>query len=234
MTDRFMGAWCVKEYVYSAAGTLLGKVRQNRRVTELSDGSLEVYQLCQPSASLDRHPMRDFRGEWVFRLTREGDLRRYHGPDVVGCATQWAAGMLTGRGIWPRFGCNFTSFSVAISPERQITGGTFSRAGEVIAVIVGLGVLQQGDKASAYPTLHGDVDAPLSLTRVTRNEDDMTYALTRRYGVREDTVGVMGTTPFEQIDISDLESNTHIRIFKTYTGDVEHVRFDLSPLSVPS
>lgn len=228
-----MGAWRVTEYVYSPVGELLGKVRQNRRVTELADGALEVYQLCQPSASLDNHPMSAFRGEWVFRLTRDGDVRRYHGPDVVGFARQWAAGMMTGRGMWPRFGCNFTSFSVALSPERQITGGTFSRAGEVIAVIVGLGVLQAGDDDGGYPILRGEVDAAPLLTSLS-DDGESRYALRRRYGVRHDTVGVTGITPFEQLDITDVESDTHICMLRTYTAEGEHVRFDLSPLTVTS
>lgn len=229
MTDRFLGAWRVTEYVYSPAGELLGRVHQDRQLHEQSDGSLRVYQLCSPTASLDNHPMGEFRGEWVFNLTREGNIRRYNGPDVLGFATQWSPGMITGRGIWPHFGYNFTSFSATISPTRQLTGGTFSRAGEPIAVIVGLGVMAVPDVPAAYPILRG-IDVTPNQSVLTREDSEM-HALTHCYGVREDTVGVVGTTPFEQIDIADIESGMLLHILKTYTTEGERVRFDLLPLS---
>jgi len=230
MSDRFLGAWRVTEYVYSPGGALLGEVRQVRQVHEQPDGALRVVQHCTPSDSLADHWMSRFAGEWVFTLTREGDIRRYHGPDVVGYATQWSPGMITGRGMWPRFGCNFTSFSATLNEQRQLTGGTFSRAGEIVAVIVGLGVADRDGKSNDWPILE-DYAAPSSLPPVISDRDMTTYTLTRRYGAREDTVGVTGTTPFEQIDIADAESGTLIRILKTYTVEGERVRFELLALT---
>ena len=229
MSDRFLGAWRVTEYVYSPAGMLLGEVRQSRRVHEQRDGTMRVVQHCTPSDSLADHWMGRFAGEWVFTLTREGDLRRYHGPDVVGYATQWSPGMITGRGIWPRFGCNFTSFSASLSGQRQLTGGTFSRAGDIIAVIVGLGVADGEREVTDWPVLYGYDVAP-DVMPLTVEGDTPAYALTRRYGAREDTVGVAGTTPFEQIDIADTASGTLLHIMRTYAVEGERVRFDLLPL----
>ncbi len=229
MSDRFLGAWRVTEYIYSPAGILLGEVRQSRRLHEQRDGALRVVQHCTPSASLADHWMGRFAGEWVFTLTREGNLRRYHGPDVVGYATQWSQGMITGRGIWPRFGCNFTSFSASLTERRQLTGGTFSRAGEIIAVMVGLGVSDEEGDPTVWPVLHG-YDSSSDVIPVMLEGDALTLALTRRYGAREDTVGVVGTIPFEQIDIVDAASGTLLHMMRTYAAEGERVRFDLLPL----
>jgi len=84
--------------------------------------------------------MAAFTGEWVFELRVEGAKRRYLGPDVVGTGTEWAPGAMTGRGVWPRFGCGFASWSMLVQPDRQVTGGWFDVAGRPVAAIVGVGV----------------------------------------------------------------------------------------------
>jgi hypothetical protein len=84
--------------------------------------------------------MGEFSGERVFTLRVDGRARRYLGPDVIGTGLGWGEGALTGRGVWPRFGHNFTSYSVMPMPDRQITGGQFFNAGERIANIIGLAV----------------------------------------------------------------------------------------------
>jgi hypothetical protein len=136
--DAFAGAWLVSEYVYSPDGAFVGMVHQRRRLEQQADGSIHVTQVCDPSPELANHPMADFRGEWVFRLTRDGNRRLYHGPDVIGSATLWANNAMTARGVWTRFGHNFTSFSIRVAEDRHITGGKFYNAGEIVACILGV------------------------------------------------------------------------------------------------
>lgn len=153
----FVGDWLVSEYVYTPAGEYAGLVRQ-RRCLKRANGSVRVVQVCEP---LERAPnlsplghetaaVMDRRvGEFVFDLAPEGRARRYLGPDVVGGGAAWAEGVLTARGLWPRFGYNFTSFSMLLNPTRQVTGGRFFVANREVAVIVG--VAGPGD--AGYPTL---------------------------------------------------------------------------------
>ncbi|MCY4194635.1 MAG: hypothetical protein OXF04_10150 [bacterium] len=138
--DRFGGAWLVVEYVYDPDGTYRGEVAQRRIVEQAGEGRLVVTQRCQPSPQLADHPMAAFAGEWVFDLEVAGDQRHYLGPDVVGMGTEWQPGALTGRGLWPRFGYEFESYSVLVAPDRQLTGGFFSLAGRSMADIVGVAV----------------------------------------------------------------------------------------------
>ena len=155
MTNQsaFGGAWLVSEYVYNSDGAFAGIVRQRRELRRRRDGDLDVVQYCVPGPELAGHPMGEFSGERVFLLRTEGRFRRYLGPDVIGSGLGWGAGALTGRGVWPRFGHNFTSFSVIPAPDRQITGGQFFNAGERIANIMGLAV-PETDGAD-YPTFEG-------------------------------------------------------------------------------
>lgn len=153
----FVGDWLVSEYVYTPAGEYVGLVRQRRRL-EPADGRLRVVQVCEPveraadlsalgretAAVMDRRV-----GEFVFDLALEGRARRYLGPDVVGGGVAWAEGVLTARGLWPRFGYNFTSFSMVLGPTRQITGGRFFVANREVAVIVGVA----GPSDADYPAL---------------------------------------------------------------------------------
>jgi len=154
MTSAFLGAWLVSEYVYDPDGAFAGVVRQRRALTRLENGDLRVWQSCEPCDF--EHPLARRVGEYVFDLRIEGRARRYLGPDVVGSGLTWGEGVLTGRGLWPHFGHNFTSFSVQTSAERQVTGGKFFSAGAMVANIVGLAELKREDvKSEAWPELKG-------------------------------------------------------------------------------
>ena len=154
--DRFGGAWLVVEYVFDPDGAYRGSVTQRRRVEPVQDGRFRVAQSCVPSAELAGHPMADFAGDWVFHMEVDGPQRRYLGPDVVGTGTEWSAGAMTGRGMWPRFGYEFESYSVLVAPDRQLTGGFFSLAGRSVADIVGVAV---PESARIQPRL--DLSAPV-------------------------------------------------------------------------
>jgi hypothetical protein len=132
----FLGSWRVSEYVYNPGGAFVGVVRQRRELTRLENGDLRVWQFCEP-CDFD-HPVARRVGEYVFDLRVEGRLRRYLGLDVIGVGQTWGEGVVTGRGLWPRFGYSFTSFSVQTGAERQVTGGKFFEAGALIANIVGV------------------------------------------------------------------------------------------------
>ncbi len=150
MSDSFAGAWAVREYVFDPGGAALGTVAQRRRVVSRPGGGLRVIQDCVPDPSLAGHPMDEFRGHHEFDLTKQGSLRRYHGPDVVGSAVSYGDGAMLGRGVWTRFGYNFQSWAVMLGPERQLTGGRFSRAGKTMAVIVGIA---EPEREGASPSL---------------------------------------------------------------------------------
>ena len=149
----FVGPWLVSEYVYNSDGSFAGIVRQRRELRRRQDGDLDVIQHCAPGPELSGHPMAEFAGERIFTLRVDGRARRYLGPDVIGAGLGWGEGALTGRGVWPRFGHNFTSFSVMAAPDRQITGGQFFNAGERIANIIGLAVPEAPD--ASYPAFVG-------------------------------------------------------------------------------
>jgi len=151
--SAFLGAWLVSEYVYNSDGAFAGIVRQRRELRRRQDGDLDVLQHCVPGLELAGHPMGDFRGDRVFALRVDGRVRRYLGPDVIGAGLVWGEGALTGRGVWPRFGHNFSSFAVLPTPDRQITGGQFFNAGERVANIIGIAAPETADVL--YPTLEG-------------------------------------------------------------------------------
>jgi len=155
--DNFGGAWLVTEYVFDPDGTFAGIVKQRRVVEAIADGRLRVTQMCEPSAELADHAMGAFAGEWVFDLEVDGVHRRYLGPDVVGLGTEWQPGAMTGHGLWPRFGHEFTSYGVLVAPDRQLTGGFFSKAGRSVADIVGVAVPESD---GIEPTLDLSVEAP--------------------------------------------------------------------------
>jgi hypothetical protein len=165
MGDRFTGRWLVSEYVYDDRGVFLGIVHQRRALEAQADGTVRVVQQCTPEASLDHHPMSEFRGEWVFTLRRDGRRRIYEGPDVVGLGLSWGDGAITGRGVWTRFGHNFTSFGVMATPERQLTGGRFYNGTELIATIIGVAVPERTSAIEAFPTLSGP-KAPCDVSRL--------------------------------------------------------------------
>ena len=155
-SDRFGGAWLVTEHVYDPDGTYRGSVAQRRRVEPADRGRIRVVQHCEPSPDLNGHPMAAFAGDWIFELQVDGPRRRYLGPDVMGAATEWQPGTMTGRGIWPRFGYEFESYSVLVAPDRQLTGGFFSLAGRSVADIVGVAV---PESSGVEPRL--DLSAPV-------------------------------------------------------------------------
>ena len=154
--DPFSGAWLVTEHVYDPDGTYRGSVAQRRRVEPADRGRIRVVQHCEPSPDLDGHPMAAFAGDWIFELQVDGPRRWYLGPDVMGAATEWQPGTMTGRGIWPRFGYEFESYSVLVAPDRQLTGGFFSLAGRSVADIVGVAV---PESSGIEPRL--DLSAPV-------------------------------------------------------------------------
>jgi len=140
-SDAFLGCWLVTEYVFDDDGALVGCNHQQRLLEQAGDGRVRVTQLCQPDARLSAHPMAAFAGEWTFHLEIDGRTRRYHGPDVLGSAASWGESAMTGRGVWPRFGYNFASWSAILAPDRQLTGGRFYSAGRCVAHLIGVGRL---------------------------------------------------------------------------------------------
>lgn len=152
MSDRFLGAWLVTEYVFAADEAYVGAVRQRRELVQLAGGRIRVRQVCEVSAEFPSHPMAGFAGEWVFDLSIDGQLRRYHGPDVIGSGMQWADGVMTGRGRWPRFGHDFVSYGLLGAAGAQITGGVFHDDGVPVAQIVGV-ARAVADDSVEFPTL---------------------------------------------------------------------------------
>ncbi len=158
MTTAFLGDWLVSEYIYAPTGEYVGVVRQRRCLQPLGASKIRVIQICQPvetAVNLSANGaqvaaiMNRRVGEFVFDLQLAGRARHYLGPDVIGGGFSWREGALTARGLWPRFGCNFTSFSILLHPERQVTGGKFFVANEEIATIVGTAVPEQ----QGYPVM---------------------------------------------------------------------------------
>jgi hypothetical protein len=106
--------------------------------------------------------MQEFAGEWVFDIVVGGHQRRYIGPDVVGNGWAWGKDCITGRGVWTRFGHNFTSYGVMLSPTRQITGGQFFNVNQLVATIIGVAENTADDR---YPSLVLD-KAPHEISEV--------------------------------------------------------------------
>lgn len=152
-SDSFLGAWRVSEYVHTPDGGYVGVVRQRRELRRNPDGTTQVWQQCEPEPALADHPMGAFAGEWVFDLRADGSVRHYLGPDVVGRGFEWEPGIMTGRGVWPRFGYSFTSYAALVAPDRQVTGGLFAVAGAPMCAIAGVAesVERLGD--DAWPEL---------------------------------------------------------------------------------
>jgi len=147
-TPAFVGDWLVSEYLYTPAGEFAGVIRQRRQLQPQGD-AIRVLQYCEPVQEAENISVQakeviakmNMRvGEFVFDLKLEGRARHYLGEDVIGGGFSWRDGVLTARGLWTRFGYNFTSFSMLLNPKRQVTGGKFFLANEEIATIVGLAV----------------------------------------------------------------------------------------------
>jgi hypothetical protein len=151
MTEGFIGNWLVTEYVFNPDGSFAGEVRQQRRLERLDAGQIRITQHCEPGTSLVNHPMSEFAGDWEFIIGVDGRRRHYLGPDVIGTGQAWDSSVITGRGVWTRFAHNFTSFSVMLSPTRQLTGGCFFRGSAAVAIILGVAEPDHGD--GVYPTL---------------------------------------------------------------------------------
>jgi hypothetical protein len=150
MSEGFINEWQVTEYWHSPDGALAGTLRQTRAVTRLADGSLRIAQRCAPQDG-SLAALAEFSGEWVFDLRADGPKRHYLGPDVVGRGIAYGD-CIVGRGVWPRYGHNFVSFSVLLSPDRQLTGGRFYHAHALAANICGVAV---PGRLSQHPALAG-------------------------------------------------------------------------------
>jgi hypothetical protein len=152
--SELTGAWLGSEYVYDPSGAFLGVMRQHCRQEPLEDGKIRVTQHREAGPELAGHPIAAFGGEHVFTLSVEGRARRCHGPDVLGADLAWGNGALTGRGLWPLLGHNFTYFAVSASPERLITGAKFFNVSQLIASVIGLIVPERPDQPE-YPPFTG-------------------------------------------------------------------------------
>jgi hypothetical protein len=140
--------------VYSPTGEPLGEVVQRRLLVAGAEGDARVVQDCVPDESLTGHPMARFAGHHEFALRRDGTRRRYLGPAVIGGAVTVGDGALIGAGIWPSFGWAFSSWSVTLAPDRQLTGGRFFRGGRVMASIVGVAAPERGGQGAARLGAH--------------------------------------------------------------------------------
>lgn len=154
-STSFIGSWLVSEYLYTPAGEFAGIIRQ-RRLLQPQGDVIRVIQHCEPvlvadgiseQAQATINIMNKRIGEFVFDLKLVGRARHYLGVDVIGGGFSWRDGVLTARGMWTRFRYNFTSFSMLLNPNRQVTGGKFFIANQEVATIVGLAV----PEAEGYP-----------------------------------------------------------------------------------
>jgi len=220
--DRFGGAWLVTEYVFDPDGTHVGIVRQRRTVEPIDDGRLRVIQVCEPGPELAGHAMEKFAGEWVFDLEIDGAHRRYLGPDVVGLGTEWQPGAMTGKGLWPRFGHEFTSYAVLVTPDRQLTGGFFSKAGRSVADIIGVAV---PESAGVEPTLDLSVAAPEAGPewQLSRTVGPMRVAISRTHEAERQLFAMVDRNTDKTIQIETTStlgsepptSTTNVRIETT-------------------
>lgn len=153
--SSLIGNWLVSEYIYNPDHTFAGINHQRRMLEKLENGNIRVTQICTPESALDLHPMGAFRGEWVFDLRVDGDTRHYLGPDVIGIGQMIEDGIMTGKGRWPRFGYDFTSFSILVTPDCQLTGGQFLDGEALVANIVGVAVAE--NEIGQFPQFH-DLD----------------------------------------------------------------------------
>ena len=240
MTKQFfVGDWLVSEYVYTPAGEFAGVIHQRRQL-QPKDDVIRVIQQCEPVMTEDNvsaqaratiEIMNKRVGEFVFDLKVIGKARHYLGEDVIGGGFSWHDGVLTAKGLWPRFGYNFTSFSMLLNPKRQVTGGKFFHANEEIATIVGLAVTEEegypefldGKLAESYKGERYRIspDGELMETKsITTNEHTFTDKVgmrgnEKRYGALQEME--MVTAPGETIsaiEITDHASGSIAGIWK--------------------
>mgnify|MGYP003330343788 CR=1 FL=1 len=138
--EGFLGDWQVREHAFLPGGAFLGCIDQKRSLYVASTGKIRIVQACTPQKALKRHPLSQFDGIFEFLLEKQACYRQYKGPDVLGWGHSFGPNYLVAQGFWPRFGYNFRSWSVMLDDKRQLTGGTFFRARDVLAVIIGIGV----------------------------------------------------------------------------------------------
>ena len=243
----FVGDWLVSEYVYTPAGEFAGVIHQRRQLQPLED-VIRLTQHCEPmqvpngiseQAKAVVDVMNKRVGEFVFDLKVVGKARHYLGEDVIGGGFSWQDGVLTAKGLWPRFGYNFTSFSMLINANRQVTGGKFFTANEEVATIVGLAVPEDegypefadGDIASEY---HGErhtisLDGELlETTSITTHENTFSdkegmRGNEKQYGALRELE--MVTAPGETvsaIEITDHASGSIAGIWKKFRDEKLH------------
>lgn len=146
--NSFSGDWLVSEYLYTPAGEFVGLIHQRRqvqpngeltRVIQITE-KVQVADSISDEAKALANIMDERSGASIFDLKLVGKARHYLGEDVIGGGFSWKDGVLTAKGLWTRFGYNFTSFSILLNPRRQVTGGRYYKANQEIAVIVGVAV----------------------------------------------------------------------------------------------
>lgn len=240
----FVGDWLVSEYVYTPAGEFAGVIHQRRQL-EPQDEVIRVIQHCEPvqvpngiseQGKSVVEVMNKRVGEFVFDLKVVGKARHYLGEDVIGGGFSWQDGVLTAKGLWPNFGYNFTSFSMLLNPNRQVTGGKFFTANEEVATIVGLATPEEegypefvdGEVAKEY---HGErhsisPDGELIETLpITTNESTFTdkegmRGNEKQYGALQEME--MVTAPGETIsaiEITDHASGSIAGIWKKFRDE---------------
>lgn len=244
-TSAFVGDWLVSEYVYTPAGEYAGVIHQRRKLQPQGD-VIRVIQICEPVKVADGisakaqevvEIMNKRVGEFVFDLKLVGKARHYLGEDVVGGGFSWKDGVLTARGMWTRFGYNFTSFSMLVNPGRQVTGGKFFVANEEVATIVGVAVPEddsfpvlestspsgqyRGDRYSISPdgelleTEFLESASPLATLQIPARQ--------KQYGALTELEGV--TVPGETVsamEINDLASGSVAGIWKKFRDEKLH------------
>lgn len=246
MNEGFTGHWLVTEYVFHPNGQFAGIIQQRRILEPRPDGSIRVIQQCTPSHELSNHPMSHFRGEWVFDLKREGTIRHYMGPDVVGYGIGCGENLLIGRGVWPHFGHNFTSFSVLTQADRQITGGKFFNAAEMVANIIGVAVPETHARKDEFPelALH-HLPERVNLSWIGRQAEFMssgdkigeTLPIQRRYALNAWQDSLENTAIVSGIELHDHPDRIQITgsiegIAKRSGGFLEYTGIDTSGASI--
>ncbi len=240
----FVGDWLVSEYLYTPSGEFAGIIRQ-RRILEPQGDVIRLIQHCEPvlvagnvsqQAQTTINIMNKRVGEFIFDLKVEGKARHYLGEDVIGGGFSWQDGVLTAKGLWPRFGYNFTSFSMLLNPNRQVTGGKFFTANEEIATIVGVATPENEGypefmDGELFERYHGErwTISPdgelLETTSITTNEYTFTdkegmHGNEKQYGALREIE--MVTTPGETIsaiEVTDHASKSIAGIWKKYRDE---------------
>ncbi len=245
----FVGDWLVSEYVYTPAGEFVGVIHQRRALQPQGD-VIRVIQYCEPvivadgiseQAQVTVNIMDKRVGEFVFDLKIVGKARHYLGEDVIGGGFSWRDGVLTAKGLWPRFGYNFTSFSMLLNPKRQVTGGKFFLANEEVATIVGLAVPEDegypefvdgkigneyhGERTSISPDGEVIETTPITTSEYTFTEKDGMRGNEKQYGaLREmEMVSAPGET-ISALEVTDHASGSIAAIWKRFRDEkLSHV-----------